>query len=108
MSNPTQFDDVTVLTKSNVYFDGGVVSHTILFKDGSKKTLGMIRHGTYKFDTVAAELMQIVGGACRVKLAGGADWTSYATGTEFHVPAKSYFEIAVDSGFAEYVCSFLP
>ena len=107
MSGPTQFDDVSVVCKANVYFDGGVVSHTILFKDGTKKTIGLIRQGTYKFDTGAPELMQIVGGACRVKLAEAADWTSYATGTEFSVPGKSHFEIAVDSGIAEYVCSFL-
>ncbi len=107
MGVPTQFDDVSVVCKSNVYFDGGVISHTILLKDGTKKTLGIIRHGTYKFDTGAPELMQIVAGACRVKLAGAADWTSYASDTEFHVSGKSHFEIAVDSGFAEYICSFL-
>ena len=107
MAGPTQFDDVSVVCKANVYFDGGVISHTIYFKDGTKKTIGSIRQGTYKFDTGAPELMQIVGGACRVKLAGAADWTPYAMGTEFNVPVKSSFEIAVDSGLAEYVCSFL-
>ncbi len=107
MSVPTQFENVTVVCKSNIYFDGGVISHTVLFTDGTKKTIGMIRAGTYKFDTGAPELMQIIGGACRVKLAGATDWTSYATGTEFNVPGKSFFEIAVDSGLAEYVCSFL-
>jgi uncharacterized protein YaiE (UPF0345 family) len=37
----TQFDNVTVLKKGNVYFDGKCVSHTVL-ADGSKKTLGVI------------------------------------------------------------------
>ncbi len=108
MSCPKQFDNVSVVCKANVYFDGGVISHTVLFPDGSKKTLGAIRQGTYKFDTGAPELMQIVGGACRVKLAGAADWTAYPTDTEFQVPGNSSFEIAVDSGLADYVCSFLP
>ena len=30
---PTEFVGVTVVTKANVYFDGNVVSHTVLFKD---------------------------------------------------------------------------
>ena len=56
MSNlPTQFAGVTVVTKANVYFDGNVVSHTVLFADQSKKTLGLIRPGTYHFNTAAAE-----------------------------------------------------
>ncbi len=39
---PAQFAGVTAVTKANVYFDGKVVSHSILFPDGSKKTLGLI------------------------------------------------------------------
>ena len=42
-SLPAQFGGVTVVTKANVYFDGNVVSHTVLFKDDTKKTLGLIR-----------------------------------------------------------------
>ena len=33
---PEKFDGVSVVTKANVYFDGKVVSHTVLFPDGSK------------------------------------------------------------------------
>jgi len=43
---PTLFSDVSVVPKANVYFDGNVVSHTVLFADGTKKTLGIIRPGT--------------------------------------------------------------
>lgn len=39
---PDKFNNVTVVAKANVYFDGKVVSHTVLFPDSSKKTLGMI------------------------------------------------------------------
>ena len=38
----SEFRGVTAVTKANVYFDGKVVSHSILFPDGSKKTLGLI------------------------------------------------------------------
>src|SRR6476660_6070311 len=103
---PESFANVEVLTKANVYFDGKVVSHTVRFSDGSKKTLGLIYPGTYHFGTGAPELMQIVGGACRAKLDGETDFKSYPAGTTFHVPGNSGFDIAVDGGIAEYVCSF--
>jgi uncharacterized protein YaiE (UPF0345 family) len=45
-------------------------------------------------------------GSCRVRLAGEAEWRAYPAGTAFRVPGKSSFEIAVDQGIAEYVCSF--
>ena len=37
-----QFDHVSVVKKSNVYFDGLCVSHTVQFEDGTKKTLGVL------------------------------------------------------------------
>ena len=102
-----QFDNVSVQCKANVYFDGLVVSHTILFPDGKKKTAGIIFPGAFKFNTDAAERMEIIAGECRAKLAGANEWTSYPTGTSFQVPAKSSFEIAVEKGQAQYICSFL-
>lgn len=104
----TQFDGVTVQTKANVYFDGNVVSHTLIFADKSKKTLGLIRPGSYFFGTAAAERMEIVAGSCRVTLKDQPATTSYAAGTSFDVPADSGFTIEVTSGLCEYICSFLP
>ena len=103
----TQFDGVTVHTKANVYFDGNVVSHTVLFADKSKKTLGLIRPGTYFFGTAAAERMEIVAGSCTVTLKDQTTSAAYATGTYFDVPANSGFTIVVASGLCEYICSFL-
>lgn len=107
-SLPTQFSGVTVVTKANVYFDGNVVSHTVLFADQSKKTLGLIRPGSYHFGTDAAERMEIVAGECTVTLDGTTAAKVYGAGTWFDVPAKSGFTIAVQSGLCEYICSFLP
>ncbi len=36
----TQIDNVSVLTKANVYFDGTCVSHTVLLADGTRKSVG--------------------------------------------------------------------
>jgi hypothetical protein len=104
---PIQFENVSVVCKANVYFDGGVVSYTVLFKDGSKKTIGMIRPGTFKFNTDTAEQMDIIAGVCRVKLPKETAWKAYTAGTSFQVPAKSLFEITMDQGICEYVCTFL-
>ena len=107
MSNPAQFPNVTAVTKANVYFDGKVVSHTILLASGEKKTLGLIYAGKFHFGTDKAERMEIVAGTCSVKLDGESAVTSYAAGSAFEVPAKSGFDIAVAEGICEYVCSFL-
>ena len=103
---PESFRGVEVVTKANVYFEGKVVSHTVRFSDGSKKTLGLIYPGEYHFGTDAPERMQIVAGACRVRIDGESTWRNYAAETEFFVPGHSGFDIAVENGIAEYVCSF--
>lgn len=107
MAHPTEFKKVTVETKANLYFDGGVVSHTVRFADGSRKTLGIIRAGDYSFGTDAAENMAIVDGTCRYRLQESDAWITVTAGEAFDVPAKSRFEITVESGVAQYICSFL-
>ncbi len=106
-SLPTQFAGVTVVTKANVYFDGKVVSHTLLLPGDVKKTLGLVYPGTYHFGTDAPERMEIVAGACRVTLDGAAAARDYAAGTFFDVPGKSGFTVEVGAGLCEYICSFL-
>ena len=106
MSAPTEFTGVTAVCKANIYFEGRVVSHTLRFSDGSKKTLGLIYPGGFEFNTDAAERMDITAGECRVRQAGQNEWKKYRAGDTFNVPAKSSFEVAVDAGIAEYVCSF--
>ncbi len=104
---PARFDNVSAIAKANIYFDGGVVSHTLLFADGSKKTLGLIFPGSYHFGTDAPELMQMTAGACRVKFDGSKQWNVYGEGESFNVPGKSGFDIEVSEGVAQYICSFL-
>ena len=107
MSLPAQFAGVTVHTKANVYFDGKVVSHTVLMPEGAKKTLGLIYPGSYHFGTGAPERMEITAGGCRVTLDGQTAVKEYAAGAYFDVPGKSGFTIEVSSGLSEYICSFL-
>lgn len=102
-----KFDNVTAVCKANVYFGGKVVSHTLIMPDGAKKTLGLIFPGSYNFKTDLAETMEMVAGACRVKLAGQSEWKDYAAGTQFDIPARSSFDIAVENGIVEYICTFV-
>ncbi|MDE3083668.1 MAG: pyrimidine/purine nucleoside phosphorylase [Verrucomicrobiota bacterium] len=104
---PEKFSGVTVVTKANVYFDGKVVSHSVLFPDGSKKTLGLIYPGSFHFGTGAPERMEIVAGACGVTLDGTNARRDYTIGQSFDVPGKSGFTIEVVNGLCEYICSFL-
>jgi purine/pyrimidine-nucleoside phosphorylase len=106
-SIPDRFAGVTALTKANVYFDGKVVSHTLNFSDGSKKTLGMIYPGQFHFTTNQMERMEIVAGQCSVQLDGQQLTKSYEAGQSFDVPARSGFTIEVKGGICEYICSFL-
>ena len=106
MSQARQFDQVSVVCKANVYFDGKVVSHSILFPDGTKKSAGLIYPGQYTFNTGAPEIMEIIAGSCRARVKGEAGWKAYPAGTAFTVAGNSAFDIAVESGIAEYICSF--
>jgi len=106
MSN-TQFENVTVHAKANVYFDGKVVSHSIVLEDGSKKTLGIIYPGSYHFNTEQAEKMEIIAGDCKVVLDGSEESIAYIEGQAFEVSANSGFTIDVSKETCEYVCSFI-
>ena len=101
----SQFDNVSVAKKSNVYFEGRCVSHTVLFADGSKKTIGVIFPSTLTFNTGAPEVMEVIGGRCRVQLAGESGWTEYAAGQSFSVPGNASFQIETLE-LLDYVCHF--
>jgi uncharacterized protein YaiE (UPF0345 family) len=101
----SQLDNVSVVKKSNVYFDGKCISHTLLFADGSRKTVGVIFPSTLTFNTGAPETMELTGGRCRIKRAGDAGWSEYAAGQSFSVPGKSSFEIETLE-LLDYVCHF--
>ena len=101
----SRFDNVSVLKKANVYFDGKCVSHTLHFADGSRKSVGVIFPARLTFKTGEPELMEISAGSCRVKLPGETDWRTFRAGESFNVAANSAFEIeALET--LDYVCHF--
>lgn len=102
----SEFTDVSVVKKANVYFDGKVNSRTLRFADGSMKTLGFMLPGDYTFNTAAPELMEILSGELQVLLPGNDTWQSMGSGELFPVPANAQFSVKV-SNFCDYCCSFL-
>lgn len=101
----SQFDNVSVVKKGNVFFDGKCVSHSVLFADGTRKTVGVILPSTLTFNVGAPEVMEITSGTCRVKIGDQAEFETYAAGSQFSVPANGSFVIEADD-VVNYVCSF--
>lgn len=102
----TQFDQVSVVKKANLYFDGKCVSHTVLFADGSKKTVGVIFPSTLTFKTGVAEIMELNAGTCRIRLQGEENWNTYTGGQQFNIPANTSFDIETLETL-DYVCHFM-
>ncbi|WP_424218948.1 pyrimidine/purine nucleoside phosphorylase [Azovibrio sp.] len=102
----SQFDHVAVLKEANVYFDGKCVSHTVIFPDGSRKTVGVILPASLTFNTGAPEVMETVAGSCRYRLKGEQEWKTSGPGESFQVPGNSSFDIEVTGEPYHYVCYF--
>lgn len=100
----SQFDNVSVIKKSNLFFDGKCVSHTLLFPDGTKKTVGVIFPSSLTFKTASPEIMEINSGSCRVRI-GDGQWQNCSAGESFSVPGNSSFDIETNEPL-DYVCHF--
>ncbi|MEW9668686.1 pyrimidine/purine nucleoside phosphorylase [Ammoniphilus sp. 3BR4] len=101
-----QFEQVTVMKEANIYFEGKVTSRTVLFADGTKKTLGIMMPGEYEFGTSEKEIMEIAAGELDVLLPGETDWKSFRAGTQFTVPANASFKLKVYR-VTDYCCSYI-
>lgn len=101
-----EFKNVTVVKQANIYSDGKVTSRTVLFADGSRKTLGIMLPGEYTFGTDAKEIMEILAGELEVLLPGKTAWQTVRGGETFEVPAKSKFSLNVAT-ITDYCCSYI-
>ena len=98
-------ENVNLVKKANVYFDGNVTSRSFI-ENGDKKSLGIMMPGSYYFGTCEAELMEIIDGDVDVKLKGQESWNKYTVGTSFNVQANSGFDIKVNV-ITDYCCSYI-
>ncbi|MDQ7779586.1 MAG: pyrimidine/purine nucleoside phosphorylase [Planctomycetota bacterium] len=102
---PDKFENVTIVKKANVYFDGKVTSRTVLFADGTRKTLGFMMPGEYEFSAGSREVMEMLDGEMGVLLPNRKDWQTFKAGQSFEVPAKSSFKLRL-KGSVDYCCSY--
>jgi purine/pyrimidine-nucleoside phosphorylase len=102
----SEFKNVTIIKKANIYFDGKVTSRTVIFSDASKKTLGIMFPGEYEFSTAEMEIMEILAGELDVLLPRAASWITVKEGGVFEVPAQSKFSLKVKS-LTDYCCSYV-
>ena len=100
-----KFENVTILKKANIYFDGKVTSRNVLFTDGTRKTLGFMLPGDYEFKTGSREVMELLNGEMEVLLPGHSDWQKFKTGEVFEVPANSSFKLKLKEP-VDYCCSY--
>lgn len=102
----SQFDNVTVLKNASVYFDGKVTSRTVVFADGTKKTLGIMLPGEYEFGTAEKEIMEILSGDLTILLPGQTEWQTIKGGESFEVPANASFKLKIET-ITDYCCSYI-
>jgi uncharacterized protein YaiE (UPF0345 family) len=101
----TSYDNVSLTTTANVYFDGKCVSHSFTLADGTRKSAGVIFPASLTFGTEAPERMEIQAGSCRIKRAGSEEWETYSAGQSFDVEGDSSFDIEVTE-LLDYVCHY--
>ncbi len=102
----SQFENVTIIKKANIYFDGKVTSRTIQFSTGETKTLGIMSPGECTFNTDKKELMEILTGNVEVLLPDNTEWQHIKDGENFEVKAGATFQIKVNC-VTDYCCSYI-
>lgn len=102
----SEFKNVTVIKKANIYFEGRVSSRTVLFANGTKKTLGLMLPGDYEFGTADKEIMEILSGELEVLLPGDNNWQSMKSGDTFAVKAGLKFKLKIQTP-VDYCCSYI-
>ncbi len=102
----SEFKNVTVVREANIYFDGKVTSRTVLFPDGSRKTLGVMLPGEFEFSTSDKEIMDILSGELDVLLPGETAWRPVKGGQSFVVAPNAKFKLKVKK-LTDYCCTFV-
>lgn len=101
----SQFNNVTIIKKANINFDGHVTSRIVLSDDGFKVTLGIMLPGVYEFKTNEKEVVEILSGSLEVQLPR-QDWKKISRGESFEVPENSSFKSKVHE-VTDYCCRYI-
>lgn len=100
------FDSVKVKIQVNSFFGGKVQSRTLIFPNGSRKTLGVYLPGDYEFHSDGPEKVLMTAGSVEVFFPGDTDWRRVGVGEVYMVPANTVFKVRC-AELSEYICDFL-
>jgi uncharacterized protein YaiE (UPF0345 family) len=103
MSSSNSSMGVTDTVSHNVYFDGKVQSLGIETEKG-RATVGVMKKGTYLFNTTSLETMVIISGSMSTKVSGG-DWLMHKKDDTFEIAAHTSFEVMCATDVA-YICYY--
>lgn len=101
-----KFENVTLVSKANIYLEGKVTSRTFFTPAGDRKTAGIFLPGEYEFSTSDAEIMDVVQGNPEIMIAGETKWKKYGPGESFNIPGNSSFKLKIGDIF-DYICSYI-
>jgi uncharacterized protein YaiE (UPF0345 family) len=87
----------------NIYFEGRVQSLGIETEKGAA-TVGVMKKGTYVFNTSTPETMVIISGSMSAKVKGG-EWLRHEKDDTFEIAAHTSFEVMCEMDVA-YICYY--
>jgi purine/pyrimidine-nucleoside phosphorylase len=103
MSSSNSPLNITDKVPHNVYFDGKVQSLGIETEKGAA-TVGVMKKGTYVFNTTSLETMVIISGNMSTKVSDG-DWLTHKKDDAFEIAAHTSFEVMCATDVA-YICYY--
>jgi len=101
-----KYENMTVLPKANIYFEGRVVSHTAYDPSGNKFTFGVIMPGSYEFDVESKEVIDYTAGSAKLLIPGNCEWIFVKAGDRVTIPENCKFKI-ISEDITEYVCAYV-
>ena len=87
----------------NTYFEG-MVQSLVLETEKGRATLGVMKKGTYQFDTNTKETIVFIEGLVSTKLPGG-EWQKHKKQDILNIPAGIVFDINCETDVA-YICYY--
>ena len=97
----SDLNNIKITKEPNIYFEGKVVSYSLIPEDGLRKTLGVMQVGDYEFNTEEKEIIEITSGKMEILIANELEWKK-----TFEVPASSSFKLKV-AQVTSYFCSYI-
>ncbi len=100
-----EFKNISIDKKASILYDGHITSRSLIFEDGTRKTLGIMLPGKYELNSIHREVMKIRCGELEVLLPA-EKWKTFTAPQSFEIPPNSKFTLKVSS-LVDYCCSFI-